>query len=142
MNLYDGEEFDAYEMGETTCMGVPERTEPLYFGNRFNLTGMLHGVEIYPRILNFNRENLDLLFKRGLTFPIRCKTIPGYPRVAVIHDTRIGSRWYDQVLRVGDDQRELWSLPQRFAHQLAVARGEIREEGSADIKICVHAQFQ
>lgn len=91
--------FQATSIGMQTLLGVRDQERPSSSGNCFSVfVGDVTTEDIINRraeeykIVNFNLENLKDLLRQGLTWPIQCKILDG--RVAILHDPRIGERWY------------------------------------------------
>jgi hypothetical protein len=74
---------------ETTLVGVLNTNFPLSHGNCFSMSAE-NGK--HYRIANFVYENLNELFKRGLTVPVNLLVIGDY--TALIYDERISNKWY------------------------------------------------
>lgn len=75
-------------------------------------------------------EDLRKLEKKGLTWPLECKVIG--PNTAIIHDPRIGERWYRKGYCESCCPIELLPCNQRDIHERDIARGR-RKEGSATV---------
>ncbi len=115
------------------------REGPVDRGNCFSVS--IENKEV--KVVNFNEENLNRLLKLGLTWPVRCRRLG---RVAVVHDPRIGERWYDLRFCQVCCPRELLPLPQRLAIEREIAIGRRREtdwKSGRDVAIDtrIEAQF-
>lgn len=82
--------------------------------------------EIY-RILNFNYENLKHLISLGLKWPIAINVIER--PWAVLHDARIGDRWYSDRFCTVCTPQHILPLPQRLKQLRRCVRGQ-REENA------------
>lgn len=107
-----------------TLIGVGRDERPSNHGNCFSVQG--DDGEGY-RIVNFNLENLEALQKLGLTWPIPCKIIEG--RVAIIHDGRIGERWYQNRYCEVCCPESLLPVTQKQEHERDEMRGR-RKSGN------------
>lgn len=123
----------AHGEGFRTCVGVGGEERPSQWGNCFGVfdrsvtrDDILGSRVAEYRILNFNAENLDALRKLGLKWPIQCKFLGGHH--AIIHDPRIGERWYDTRFCEVCTPRDLLPVPQRQSQERDIMRGSRREE--------------
>jgi hypothetical protein len=105
-----------------TLVGQSLDNRPQQSGNCFGVEGDDH---CDYRIVNFNLENLEALLQLGLTFPIKCKVLS--PGLALIHDERIGMRWYQQRYCEVCCPHGLLPPQQRDEHERAASRGERTE---------------
>ncbi len=87
------------------------------------------------RIVNFYVENLNrLIDKKGLTWPVECKVLG--PKTAIIHDPRIGERWYNKNYCEICCPKELLPCNQRDIHERDIMRGRRQERSTGTIN-CV-----
>lgn len=104
----------------TTLVGYfYKKQEPPYpEGNCFSV---LAGDESYYRIVNFHHANLKALLNQGLTWPIPILDLGR--KVAIIHDARIGHRWYRERWCDTCCPAEWLPWPQRLEKLRDAARG-------------------
>lgn len=130
----DGNVFDAQSLGSQTLVGYhPTAPRPQDNGNCFGVFAndgvtaeqIINQTVAEYRIVNFNVENLNALLKLGLTWPIRCKLIAH--RTAIIHDPRIGERWYSKRYCESCCPREFLPITQKQERERDVLRGVIVE---------------
>lgn len=74
------------------------------------------------KIVNFVYENLELLLKHGLTWPLKISILGG--RAAILHDERIPDEWYSTIYCEVCCPSSLLPHPQLARHQRQEARGE------------------
>ena len=74
-----------------TLVGVGPGERPQDSGNCFSVEG--DDGKRYG-IVNFNLENMEALNALGLKWPVACKVLKGH--IAIIHEPRIGERWYEK----------------------------------------------
>ncbi len=147
----DGNEiiFDAQSLGSQTLVGYDQHApRPDDSGNCFGVfvnegvtaEQIINQTVIEYKIVNFNVENLNALLAHGLTWPIRCKTIG--PRTAIIHDPRIGERWYSKRYCETCCPRSLLPITQKQARERDILRGVIVEhERFEQINLGKKAEF-
>lgn len=108
--------------------------KPVQYGNCF-------GVEFedgtHGRVINFSIENLEKLIKLGLTWPVQCLRVGP---VTVIHDGRIGERWYSEGFCEICCPRDLLPIDQRHAQLRDILRGR-RVERPGSISITIGKSF-
>ena len=80
------------------------------------------------KVLNFYHENLKELLKRGLTWPIKIKTVEKH--LAVINDPRIADNWYRDRFCETCCPRQFLPLPQQFLLERKIGRGEMVERSA------------
>ncbi len=114
-------------VGSVTLIGVSGKP-PFPSGNCFNLIG--EDDKTY-KIVNFNHENLEHLMKQGLTFPIQIKILSGI--IAVLHDKRIGNRWYSKSFCEVCCPDRLLPITQQLSHERDIEAG-IRKEGKSFVQ--------
>lgn len=85
----------------------------------------------YAKIVNFGVENLRKLIDKGLTQPVRCKKVGD---VAIIHDHRIGHRWYNDTYCELCCPKDLLPTPQVREQERDMAMGR-RKETDKDVTI-------
>lgn len=121
----------------STCVGMPDRNEPENHGNCFGVKAD-NGASY--NIANFNLENLEALLRKGLTWPIEIKALGD--RNALIHDPRIGERWYQNEYCEICTPRKLLPAPQLDRREREILRGAIVETDICEIhKLAVRAEF-
>lgn len=139
--------FLAQSLGSQTLVGVGKGERPSERGNCFgvflkeNVTvdDIVGGIHQY-KIVNFNVENLNALIKLGLTWPIQCKALG--PRTAIIHDSRIGERWYGKEYCEVCCPRSLLPITQRQVHEREIMRGHRKEhQNFIELNIGGKAEF-
>lgn len=112
----------AIRITSQTLIGFPDK-RPAESGNCFSIEADDgHGY----RIVNFNLENLEALIKLGLTYPIECKQLAG--GIAIIHDPRIGERWYRNRFCEVCCPEKLLPITQLHRHERDVMRGRRTEK--------------
>lgn len=119
----------ALSITHATCVGVPDRDEPQNHGNCFGVRA--DDGKSY-RISNFNLENLEALMRKGLTWPIDIKALGDGN--ALIHDPRIGERWYQNEYCEICTPRALLPSPQLDRREREKLRGAIQELASCEIR--------
>ena len=77
------------------------------------------------RVVNFGAENLRKLIAKGLTWPVR---VMKFGECCVVHDPRIGARWYNDHYCELCCYKELLPLPQRHQQERDVAIGSRIEQ--------------
>lgn len=124
--------FMATAIGMQTLVGVGRDKRPQDSGNCFSIfiepvtrSDILSGQAKEYQILNFNVENLEALIKAGLTWPIQCKKLDA--RHAIIHDPRIGERWYSKRYCEVCTPKDLLPITQRQVHEREIMRGDRKE---------------
>lgn len=139
MTIESGSLFMAHTLGSQTLVGVGRVERPSESGNCFGVFAqkvtrddIIGGVVEEYKIVNFNAENLNALVALGLTWPIQCKLLAG--RTAIIHDPRIGERWYSRRYCEVCCPRSLLPLPQIQIHERDIMRG-VRVEGEHCVTI-------
>lgn len=132
------EKFDAICVTEYTCMGGGPKERPSDWGNCFSLQ-TLENKNF--RIVNFNLENLEALLKLGLNYPIKISPIDEHR--AIINDSRIGLRWYDDRWCTICCPEKLLPVTQQLEIAREIDRGE-REVHANSIWFSGknHAQFR
>lgn len=127
---------NALEITESTCVGHGGE-RPQERGNCFSVRA---DDGKHYRIANFNLENLEALVEKGLKWPIPLK--PLSERTALIHDPRIGERWYQNRYCEICTPRKFWPPQQLDARERQVARGEIIEhERYTEHRLVTLAEF-
>jgi hypothetical protein len=127
----------ALQIAGSTCVGHPKRQQPEPFGNCFTVKA---DDGKYYRIANFNLENLEALIEKGLTWPIALK--PLGERNALIHDPRIGERWFDRAYCEICTPHAFLPAPQIDRRERDALRGAIQACGEFTIRrLCVPAEF-
>jgi hypothetical protein len=132
--------FMAEAEGFRTMVGFSNKGEPPYeSGNCFGVyrqkvtrDDVISGSVTQYKIVNFNADNLDALLKLGLKWPIQCKVLLG--RIAIIHDPRIGERWYSNRYCETCCPTDLLPITQIQRHERETMRGD-REEGDGFVKL-------
>jgi hypothetical protein len=122
---------DAIEMGSQTCIGVIDKHFPLSSGNCFSLRTGKKGY----KVLNFNAENFEELFKKKkLSWPV--KIIDVGDGCCFIHDDRIPGNWYqERICRVCAPYR-LQSIPEQLKRWRDLASGRrVEKNGMISEKI-------
>lgn len=140
--------FKAHSLGSQTLVGVWEKKRPHSQGNCFSVfltetsrEDIISGRALEYKIVNFNVENLEALIKLGLTWPIQCKLLAG--RTAILHDPRIGERWYDDHFCEVCCPRALLPTPQLQRHEREIMRGARQEhDGFIQINFGKKAEFE
>ena len=125
--------FLAEAEGFRTLVGFGHNGEPPYeSGNCFGVyrqkdtrDDIISGAVTEYKIVNFNASNLDALLKLGLTWPIQCKLLAG--RTAIIHDPRIGERWYSSRYCETCCPKNLLPITQVQRQEREVMRGDRTE---------------
>lgn len=140
--IQPGDIFEAHALGSQTLVGVGREERPSERGNCFGVfrqkvtrDDIIGGQVQEYRIVNFNVENLNALMDLGLTWPIQCKLLAG--NKAVIHDPRIGERWYDKQWCEVCCPQSLLPIPQRQAQERDVMSGNRVEHEN-----CVSINFK
>lgn len=130
--------FKAVRPTSHTCIGTGDE-RPVHHGNCFSVADGRGGEW---RILNFYYENVEALQTLGLTWPIQCKTINDY--LAVVHDPRIGERWYSERYCTVCCPEALLPITQQQRHQRQELRGSRKTHvnGSVSFYFDVKAQFE
>jgi hypothetical protein len=108
--------FNAIRMGMHTLVGALG-SPPYTHGNCFSVYG---DDEKEYKIVNFIYENLEHLGEKGLKWPISCLRLG--ERTAVIHDPRIGERWYKQTFCEVCTPYNLLPVPQILVHKRDILR--------------------
>lgn len=111
----------ALSITHSTCVGVPDRDEPQNHGNCFGVRA--DDGKSY-RVANFNLENLEALQRKGLAWPIELKALNEH--TALIHDPRIGERWYQNEYCEICTPRALLPAPQLDRRERERLRGAIQ----------------
>lgn len=126
--------FQATSVGFVTMVGFGYKgIEPPYpSGNCFGVYAqpvtrddVVSGNAVEYKIVNFHYENLKALLGLGLTWPIQCKLLGG--RKAIIHDPRIGERWYSTTYCETCCPKELLPVTQLQKHEREIMRGDRTE---------------
>jgi len=141
--------FEAQSIGMQTLLGIDQKApRPSDHGNCFgvfvneNVTAeqIVNNSVIEYKIVNFNVENLNALIAQGLTWPIRCMALG--PRTAIIHDPRIGERWYSKRYCETCCPVSLLPITQKQARERDILRGVIVEhERFEQINLGKKAEF-
>ena len=127
----------ALDITHSTCVGLPDRDDPQSHGNCFGVRA--DNGKSY-RVANFNLENLESLIRKGLTWPIDIK--PLGEGNALIHDPRIGERWYQSEYCEICTPRALLPAPQIDRREREKLRGNIMELETCEVRrLCVRAEF-
>jgi hypothetical protein len=128
---------NAIQIAGSTCVGVSSHDRPQPWGNCFSVKA---DDGKYYQIANFNLENLEALIEKGLAWPIALKSLG--ERHALIHDSRIGERWYDKEYCEICTPQRFWPAPQVDKREREVLRGAIQDCGEFTIRrLCVPAEF-
>lgn len=130
--LKPGALFMAEAEGFRTMVGFGEGEPPYESGNCFGVYrqrvtrgDVLAGAVEEYKIVNFNARNLDELIRLGLKWPIQCKLLAG--RTAIIHDPRIGERWYQHRYCEVCCPARLLPVTQIQAHERAGMAGQRKD---------------
>jgi hypothetical protein len=128
--------FQAKHVTSHTLIGVGG-DPPYSHGNCFSVAG--EGGEY--RILNFCLENIEALIELGLKWPIQCRQVSAH--MAIIHDPRIGERWYSsRYCEVCCPESEL-PITQRQAHERQELRGQRKTHAnSISFDLTIKAEFE
>lgn len=130
----------AFAIGDQTCVGIgPYPLQfPLQRGNCFSL--WVDGGKYY-RVANFYVENLEELLRRGLTWPVEVKMLGD--RNLLIHDPRIGERWYSKRYCEICCLKSALPAPQLDAIERDILRGARTEHGTCtSFNLAVKAEFE
>ncbi len=109
---------NAIRVSMFTLLGVYIRSYPTSHGNCFSVR-CDDGTEF--KIVNFVLENIQEAERRGLSWPVKIKTLSDSH--AVIHDERIPHAWYTDRWCEICCPESLLPIPQRFAHERDEACG-------------------
>ena len=140
--------FMVRQLGMQTLVGGGKKERPDSSGNCFSVhvnevtrEDFIAGKVDEYRIVNFNVENLNALLKLGLKWPIQCKFLGG--RTAIIHDPRIGERWYDKRFCEVCCPKEFLPVPQLQSQEREVMRGFRKEhEKYVELNLGGKAEFE
>ena len=109
----------------TTLIGVIGKA-PFSYGNCFSVRA--DDGNAY-RIVNMVLENLDVLIKSGLTYPIDIKVLGD--GVAVMHDRRIPDDWYKSDFCETCCPYELLPMPQQLQRERHIMQGKRVERSNS-----------
>ena len=118
-----------------TLLAVLSKDFPLARGNCFSLY-----VKRKPyKIVNFVLENLEELQRQGLKWPIKIAVLDG--SLAVIHDSRIGDRWYRDGFCEICCPRQFLPITQEHRIQREEALGARKTCGSYPALVLVKPEY-
>lgn len=101
---------------------------PRSTGNCFSVK--CSGIDSNIKIVNFNYENLEYLINIGMiNFPMTCYFIGEY--TAVMYDSRIPLKWYQNHFCTTCCPENLLPMPQRLNIMLMKSVGDIKDNGNA-----------
>lgn len=111
-------DFNAVQITEHTLVGVGDQRPTAGRGNCFSVKS---DEGKYYRIVNFGLENLEHLLEKGLKWPVKCRALG--ERTAIVHDGRIGERWYNDWYCTICCPQSLLPVNQRQREEREVMRG-------------------